>query len=150
MNIEPKQHAVWIAGILLAGVLALVLWPQNAPEPIAEKSEPTSSADRALREAVMTDPASFDAHTPPEPLPVPEEPSSPASRERVLLSTIQPSPPPQALPEPVPVESLYFWEDFASLRTEAIHDPDSSQNRAGVVALMNARKARLQKEGQQL
>jgi hypothetical protein len=46
---------------------------------------------------------------------------------------------------PVAAEDLYFWEDYASLRKEEIRNPESDENRAGVIALLKARQHRAQK-----
>jgi len=45
--------------------------------------------------------------------------------------------------EPVAAQSLYFWSDYASLRKDEIRNPDSKENRAGVVSLMEMRQRRL-------
>jgi len=67
----------------------------------------------------------------------------PTGKERRLLSDVEKPPAPQPLKEPVPVESLHFHADYASLRTDAIRNPNSPENRAGVVSLMEARQRRL-------
>ena len=60
-----------------------------------------------------------------------------------LLSEVERPGVARAEREPVSAESLYFWKDFSSLRKEEIRDPDSEENRAGVVSLMKARQGRL-------
>jgi hypothetical protein len=45
--------------------------------------------------------------------------------------------------EPVAAKDLYFYKDYESMRKEEISNPDSEENRAGVVALMKARKERV-------
>ena len=74
-----------------------------------------------------------------------EEPvcTLPVGRERHLLSDIEKPPAPQPLKEPVAAESLYFHADYASLRKDEIRNPNSPENRAGVVSLMQARQRRL-------
>ena len=67
----------------------------------------------------------------------------PVGRERHLLSDVEKPPAPQPLKEPVAAESLYFHADYASLRKDAIRNPNSPENRAGVVSLMQARQRRL-------
>lgn len=46
-------------------------------------------------------------------------------------------------PQPTDVSDLYFWEDFASLRTDAVRNPDSGQNRATIEAILQKRSERL-------
>ena len=67
----------------------------------------------------------------------------PTGKERRLLSDIEKPPAPRPLKEPVSAESLYFWNDYASLRKDAIRNPDSEENREGVVSLMKTRQRRL-------
>lgn len=67
----------------------------------------------------------------------------PTGKERQLLSDIEKPSAPQPLAEPVKAEELYFWKDYSSLRTDAIRNPNSAANRAGVVSLMQARQRRL-------
>lgn len=59
------------------------------------------------------------------------------------LSQAQRDPVKHAPREPVKADELYFWEDYSSMRKDAICNPDSAENRAGVVALMKARQRRL-------
>jgi len=67
----------------------------------------------------------------------------PTGKERHLLSDIEKPPAPQPLEEPVAADSLQFRKDYASLRKDEIRNPNSPENRAGVVSLMEARKRRL-------
>jgi len=67
----------------------------------------------------------------------------PTGRERHLLSDVEKPPAPQPLKEPVAADSLQFRKEYASLRKDAIRNPDSAENRAGVVSLMEARQRRL-------
>ena len=69
--------------------------------------------------------------------------SLPTGKDRHLLSDIEKLSAPQPLKEPVAAESLHFWSEYASLRTDAIRNPNSPENRAGVVSLMQARQRRL-------
>jgi hypothetical protein len=43
---------------------------------------------------------------------------------------------------PVALSDLYFHDDYRSMRKEEIRNPDSEENRAGVVALLKARQRR--------
>ena len=67
----------------------------------------------------------------------------PVGKERHLLSDVEKPSAPQPLKEPVAAESLQFRKDYASLRKDEIRNPNSPENRAGVVSLMEARKRRL-------
>jgi len=67
----------------------------------------------------------------------------PTGRERHLLSDVVKPEAPRPLKEPVSADSLHFREDYASLRTDAVRNPNSPENRAGVVSLMEARQRRL-------
>jgi hypothetical protein len=73
--------------------------------------------------------------------------SLPTGKKRHLLSDVKRSSSPLPKREPVAAESLYFWKDYASLRTDAIRNPDSAENRAGVVSLMKMRQRRLGQQG---
>lgn len=67
----------------------------------------------------------------------------PTGKERHLLSDVEKPSAPQPLAEPVAADSLHFRQDYASLRTDAVRNPDSPENREGVVSLMEARQRRL-------
>ncbi len=67
----------------------------------------------------------------------------PTGKDRQLLSDIEKPEAPRPLEEPVAADSLHFREDYASLRTDAVRNPNSPENRAGVVSLMEARQRRL-------
>jgi len=67
----------------------------------------------------------------------------PTGKERHLLSDVEKPPTLRPLEEPVAADSLHFREDYASLRTDAVRNPNSPENRAGVVSLMEARQRRL-------
>jgi len=59
-----------------------------------------------------------------------------------LLSEVKRPEKKREKPEPVAAEDLYFWKDYESLRTDAIRNTDSKENRAGIVALLKARQRR--------
>jgi len=119
--------------------------------PNSERSE----EDQTLVDAVLESPEKFDEAVVESAEPKEEagaiesvNPAVPActlpvGKDRHLLSDIEKPPAPQPLKEPVAAESLYFWKDYASLRTDAIRNPDSAENRAGVAALMKTRQRRL-------
>ena len=67
----------------------------------------------------------------------------PTGKERHLLSDVVKPEAPQPLEEPVAADSLHFRKEYASLRTDAVRNPNSPENRAGVVSLMKARQRRL-------
>ena len=67
----------------------------------------------------------------------------PTGKERHLLSDVEKPPAPRPLAEPVAADSLHFRKEYASLRTDAVRNPNSPENRAGVVSLMQARQRRL-------
>ncbi len=60
-----------------------------------------------------------------------------------LLSAVEKPAPVNSHEEPTSVEDLYSWGAYSSMRKDAINDPDSQENRAGIVALMKARQKRL-------
>lgn len=127
-----------------------------------------SAADQALVDAIMDSPEQFDSVTEGSKRPAPQsEPSerfvksvvapsnkatrpksagvgdsvSPVLRTNMLSAVEKPT---QHLPqqEPVAAENLYFPEDYSSMRKDAVRNPDSPENRQGVVALMKARQRR--------
>ncbi len=137
----------------------------NAEKPAAARSV----ADQELVDTIMEAPEKFDSvlkssdqpDSKPELLERPDlsvvavanEASSPeaggvgdsvssVSRTNMLSAVEKPTLRPQE--EPVSAENLYFHEDYSSMRKDAVRDPDSPENRAGVVALMKARQQRLE------
>lgn len=63
-----------------------------------------------------------------------------------MLSETDLEPLPKAERKVVPVESLYFWDDFKSLRRKKPTAAAEDIHRKNVVALMKARKLRLDRE----
>lgn len=61
----------------------------------------------------------------------------------VLLSEIEPVQPAVSTNSATGGQDAYFQKDFESLRTDAIRNPDSPENRATVTALMLKRQQRL-------
>lgn len=66
---------------------------------------------------------------------------SPVSRTNMLSAVERPTRHTQQQ-EPVAAEDLYFSNAYSSMRKDAVRDPDSPENREGVVALMKARQRR--------
>lgn len=144
---------------------------KKPPEPgvvVAEKvaaenlpvSETLPEADRQLVARVFNAPEELDAATavpaarPAEKTAVTEKPnaatvastaSPQAEKAPALLSEVEPS-----TQSKTPVSADWkpaFQKDFESLRTEAVRNPDSAQNRATVNTLMQKRQQRLAREG---
>jgi len=103
-------------------------------------------ADRRLAEQAFKSPEKLDASEPG----TSADTGTPAGRppERpLLLSAIEPdesSPFPAA--NTVGNQDRYFQKDFESLRTDAVRNPDSAQNRATVKTLMQKRQQRLDRQ----
>lgn len=148
---KMNKWMMWVfAAIIAVGIGWFVadrktVEPRNAASAVATQRP---AAEQALVDAVLESPERLDAPVVESAKPVREEPVPlicmlPTGKERHLLSDIEKPPSPQRLKEPVAAESLYFWKDYASLRKDAIRNPDSPENRAGVVSLMQARQRRL-------
>ena len=133
------KKADWI--FLVGLVVAAVVWWMWSTCPARPKSSPQNPRpeDQSLLDSVLESPERLDGlavdESPVEPLAVAPRPQ--------LLSEVERPEVARAEREPVAAESLYFWKDYASLRKDAIRDPDSEENRAGVVSLMKARQGRL-------
>lgn len=76
---------------------------------------------------------------------IPDPLSVPTSRSQ-QLSEIEKPTREHVRREPVAVESLYFWTDYKSLRKDEIRNPDSKENREGVVTLLTMRQRRSSSE----
>lgn len=135
---------VSLAMVLIAGGIGWLASARHAKETMIKQDAVAErpAAERDVLDAALESPEAMDrAATDAEPA-VPVCPL-PTGSGRHLLSDIEKPPTPQPLKEPVKIENLYFHADFASLRTEAVRNPDSPENRAGVVSLMKARQRRL-------
>ena len=143
----------WMMLIVLVGVALGTGWWMSS----RQTEEPMDAATRVPTRTVedqrlVESPEQLDASvaasiglSSPEPVPV-ADPVAAAPRPQ-LLSEIEKPLPPAVEREPVPAESLYFWKDYASMRKAEIRDPNSEENRAGVVSLMKARQRRLGQTG---
>jgi len=69
-----------------------------------------------------------------------------AVRHPLLMSEIEPVQPIAVAAYTTENRPLYFQKDFESLRTDAVRNPDSAQNRATVSALMQKRHQRLEQK----
>lgn len=152
-----KKKWIWVIPLAVAAVgigwFFLTRTVSESPK-ITDHRTPT---DQSLLDSVLQSPEAFEKSLS---SPVPEEESAapsteisifpPASAKRFveplirpqLLSEVKKPMRVNVVREPVAAESLYFWKDYASLRTEAVRDPDSEENRAGVVSLLQARQRR--------
>ena len=147
----------WMMLIVLVGVALGTGWwmsSRQTEEPMdaATRVPKRTVEDQRLVDSVLESPEQLDASvaasiglSSPEPVPV-ADPVAAAPRPQ-LLSEIEKPLPPAVEREPVPAESLYFWKDYASMRKAEIRDPNSEENRAGVVSLMKARQRRLGQTG---
>ena len=116
---------------------------QKTPAPVTD-----AWADQQLLETALKSPESLD-----EPVSDsngskgPEFTPAASSIESVpqpqLPASVETLPVPEPLNEPVNAESLYFWKDYASLRKDAVRNPDSEENGAIIVSIMQARQRRL-------
>ena len=143
---------------VVAGIGWIVLNRETGNEKLLRRSTVPCSAlcgsersegEQAFLDSVLESPERLDGAVAESAVPVGQagspryEVTLPTGKERHLLSDVEKPPAPQPLKEPVPVESLHFHADYASLRTDAIRNPNSPENRAGVVSLMEARQRRL-------
>ena len=145
--------------IAVMAVIAVVLmrWPEagsqkteagrqsaqtgvSAPQP----AEIRGQDSERLSQRVLAAPQEFHKQSAavreaPTPLAVPlERPRQLSEIDKSSIGTQQSA----MLREPVAASELYFHKDFESLRKEEIRNPDSAENRAGVVAMMKARQRR--------
>lgn len=126
---------------------------RKKPEPdtvVAEKvsaeklpvSETLPDADRRLVAHVFNAPETLDTATV---VPDTRTAEPPSETHPALLSEVQSSAQPAT---PVTADwNPAFQKDFESLRTDAIRNPDSEQNRTTVNTLMQKRQQRLAREG---
>ena len=161
MKAVLKMLGYLVVFVGLALGVALLLTPRKAPPQESSEVSVHEQADASLREGPATKEALVDwIQKAPEELIAMEErkdvlepvteagvpsASPPHVRRNPKLFSENPLSSEQAMtPEPISVTDLYFWEDFASLRTEAMLDPDSPKNRATVESIMQKRKERLE------
>jgi hypothetical protein len=123
--------------------------PEDAPGIKLQQTpaqEAAASADRQLLETALKSPESLHEAVKPSVSnrteSIPAALSAVTAQRSQLLSAVEKPPLPQPLKEPVAAEKLYFWKQYASLRKDEIRNPDSAENRAGVVSLMQIRQRR--------
>lgn len=147
--------------VLLTGLLLWVLLKQEALKKDAENTEPqqtpaqkaAASADKALLDTVLNSPeslgeaAEIPGVAPGRTVSIPAALAAVTLPSSQRLSSVEKPPLPQPLKEPVAAETLYFHKDYASLRKDEIRNPDSAENRAGVVSLLQARQRRTEQQG---
>ncbi len=129
--------------LVAVGIVAGIGWMgwnfsfRSSPSPSAQSPKPKvqSLFDSVLESPEVLDGLAVDG--------VPVESVAVAPRPELLSEVERTVSVPTKEREPVAAQSLYFWSDYASLRKDAIRNPDSAENRAGVVSLMKARQGRL-------
>ncbi len=127
--------------LVAAGIAGGIGWwgfSRSLPSPQGSTPKAQSLLDSVLESPEILDSAAGQARRPRY-----EAAETTVAPRPQLLSEVERSGIARAKREPVAAESLYFWNDFASLRKAEIRDPDSEENRAGVVSLMKARQGRL-------
>lgn len=156
-------------GILAVAVAVVAIWLSQEKESASEIGASQSAiknCESAVHRMALESPEEFQTRTvvkreAPKPLTVPSE--RPKQLSEIEKSAIGPKRSADNFPqgnsdegavhhrstmqkEPVPVESLYFHKDYESMRKDEIRNPDSKENRAGVVALMKMRQRRASSE----
>ena len=112
----------------------------------ALQAETDEMADQAILDQALSSPAAFQQKTEEAPEGAAPIPLSVPTERPQQLSEVEKPQVLKQVKEPVAAEDLYFWEDFQSLRKDEIKNPDSKENREGVVALMKARQRRVEQE----
>lgn len=138
-------------GLLAVAAVVVVIWLSQEKEPASETGTSQSAINKresAMRKMALTSPERFQTRTvakreAPKPLSVPR--TRPKQLSEVDKSSIE-NQQPALSREPVAVSDLYFYKDYESMRKEGIRNPDSKENRAGVVALLQARQRRASAE----
>lgn len=143
------------AGIVaVAAVIALVVLREPGAETEMLSAQTGVSAPQSaqgsenIRQQALAAPETFQTETKavreaPKPLSVPtERPKQLSEIDKPKIDNQQSA----MEQEPVPVESLYFHKDYQSMRKEEISNPDSKENREGVVALLKMRQRRASAE----
>ena len=152
------KRKIIFAGLAVAVVIvatALVVMQRSSREQKADhlnqkseirspKSEAVSQNTEAFKQKVLASPEEFQTQTvvkreAPVPLTVP-------TNRPKQLSEVAKLEREKTKKEPVAAKDLYFWKDFQSLRKDEIRNPDSKENREGVVALMKIRQQRVGQE----
>lgn len=135
--------------VLVAALAVRVMWKpakdgitatESVQAPILETG---SAADQKVLQTALESPEGFQTLEKDE---VESEPVIRQEKPRKLLSEVERPARERVQKEPVAASDLYFWKDYESLRKEEIRNPDSKENREGVVALMKARQRRVGQE----
>lgn len=131
---------------------------KKVPEPVAtvaEKmpasqlpvSDELTEADQQIVSRAFEAPEELDTAESPT-LTLRSEPFSVKEKPTGRLSEIS-TPVSLAEAKPADTTPMYFVDDFSSLRTDAVKNPDSAQNRATVTTLMQKRQTRLARDGRE-
>ncbi len=135
---------------LLVMAIALTVMVKKAPEEReldsgvrGQESVSRSQVDQKILRDALESPENFQTLEKSEEISA--EPVVQEERPK-LLSEVERPARERVQKEPVAAESLYFWKDYESLRKDEIRNPDSTENREGVVALMKARQRRVTQE----
>lgn len=128
------------SAVLLATAVLLTGRNDDVHQPETPKiSEAVSEPDQKVLNAALKSPETFRAEDADSTLP--EIPPVPSERPRMLSEVKKPEKQ-KTKRNPVAVETLPFHHDYQSMRKEEIRNPDSKENRQGVVSLLQARQRR--------
>jgi outer membrane biosynthesis protein TonB len=140
------KKTLFISAVTLILVVASLGWwltlRSEPVEPVVQSAPSRPATEQALVDSVFESPEQFEAVAVVAEDPAPVLSEQEATPRPKLLSEVK-KPQPSARPEPVDITTLHFWKEYASVRTPAIRDPDSAENRAGIISLMKARQQRL-------
>lgn len=127
---------IGVSLVAVGMVVGIGWWTSFRSSPSPEIPNPMT---QSLLDSVLESPEVLDGlvmdESPVEPVAVAPRPELLSEVERPAVARVE--------REPVAAESLYFWSDYASLRKDEIRNPDSEENRKGVVSLMEMRQRRL-------
>ena len=130
-------------GVLaIGGVIAVTVFVRNQKTAVGGQ---VPEIRTTINQMALESPEEFQAQTSSErdasrPLVVPAERPKQLSEVRKQVAGVR-----AQETEPVPASDLYFWTAQESLRKDEIRDPDSEENREGIVQLMKARQRRVSK-----
>lgn len=144
MNNKIIFSGLGLLTVVITTAVIVMHWPETeGQETVIRHQEPEgrSQVDEQILDAALESPEEFQMQSAvkrdaPVPLIVP-------INRPVQLSEIEKSDQEKSLKMPVAASDLYFWKDYESLRKDEIRNPDSKENREGVVALMKARQRRV-------
>ena len=130
----------WIVPAVLLPLLCVVLLLRPG-DAVREAPKSDVSHDLALAKAVLHEPERFTQSM--DVTAAGTTHRSPESSRPPLLSRAGRYMLPVSRTEPAALDDFRFHREFASLRSAALRDPNSPDNRSGVKALMMARQRRL-------